>query len=123
MKSIQKIIFNSNIPTSILQYSKNLENLIIVNRLSKSISITGWRISWENFPNCLINDAEKYAVNIFSCVNNFTQFAAICALVKGFDYSENLKSIFNSRVTFMINRINQINGISVSFQAVPFIVL
>ena len=28
-----------------------------------------------------INNAEKYAVNIFSCVNNFTQFAAISAVV------------------------------------------
>ena len=85
-----KIIFNPNIPTSILQYSKNLENLIIVNGLSKSFSMTGWRIGWGIFPNCLINNAEKYAVNIFSCVNNFTQFAAITALKKGFVYTENI---------------------------------
>ena len=105
-----KIIFNPNIPTSILQYSKNLENLIIINGLSKSFSMTGWRIGWGIFPNCLINNAEKYAVNIFSCVNNFTQFAAISALVKGFDYTENLKNIFNSRVSLMVKGINQING-------------
>ena len=105
-----KIIFNPNIPTSILQYSKNLENLIIINGLSKSFSMTGWRIGWGIFPNCLINNAEKYAVNIFSCVNNFTQFAAISALVKGFEYTENLKNIFNSRVSLMVKGINQING-------------
>ena len=105
-----KIIFNPNIPTSILQYSKNLENLIIINGLSKSFSMTGWRIGWGIFPNCLINNAEKYAVNIFSCVNNFTQFAAISALVKGLDYTENLKNIFSSRVSLMIKGINQING-------------
>ena len=64
-----KIIFNPNIPTSILQYSKNLENLIIINGLSKSFSMTGWRIGWGIFPHCLINNAEKYAVNIYSCVN------------------------------------------------------
>ena len=105
-----KIIFNPNIPTSILQYSKNLENLIIINGLSKSFSMTGWRIGWGIFPNCLINNAEKYAVNIFSCVNNFTQFAAISALVKGLDFTENLKNIFSSRVSLMIKGINQING-------------
>ena len=105
-----KIIFNPNIPTSILQYSKNLENLIIINGLSKSFSMTGWRIGWGIFPNCLINNAEKYAVNIFSCVNNFTQFAAISALVKGFEYTENLKNIFNSRVSMMVKGINKING-------------
>ena len=105
-----KIIFNPNIPTSVLQYSNNLENLIIINGLSKSFSMTGWRIGWGIFPNCLINNAEKYAVNIFSCVNNFTQFAAISALVKGFDYTENLKNIFNSRVSLMVKGINQING-------------
>ena len=105
-----KIIFNPNIPTSILQYSKNLENLIIVNGLSKSFSMTGWRIGWGIFPNCLINNAEKYAVNIFSCVNNFTQFAAITALNKGFEYTENLKKIFKSRVNMMVEGINKING-------------
>ena len=105
-----KIIFNPNIPTSILQYSKNLENLIIVNGLSKSFSMTGWRIGWGIFPNCLINNAEKYAVNIFSCVNNFTQFAAITALIKGSEYTKNLKKIFNSRVSMMVKGINNING-------------
>ena len=72
--------------------------------------MTGWRICWGIFPNCLINDAEKYAVNIFSCVNNFTQFAAISALKKGFQYTESLKYIFSSRVSLMVKGINQING-------------
>ena len=105
-----KIIFNPNIPSSILQYSKNLENLIIVNGLSKSFSMTGWRIGWGIFPNCYIKNAEKYAVNIFSCVNNFSQFAAIAALNKGFEYTEHLKKIFKSRVGIMVEGINKING-------------
>ncbi len=105
-----KIIFNPNIPTSVLQYSKNLKNIIIINGLSKSFSMTGWRIGWGIFPNCLINNAEKYAVNIFSCVNNFTQFAAITAIKKGFEYTENLKKIFKSRVSMMVEGINKING-------------
>ena len=115
-----KIIFNPNIPTSVLQYSNNLENLIIINGLSKSFSMTGWRIGWGLFPNCLINNAEKYAVNIFSCVNNFTQFAAISALVKDFNYTENLKNIFNSRVSLMVKGINQINGFQCNFPSGSF---
>jgi aspartate/methionine/tyrosine aminotransferase len=115
-----KIIFNPNIPTSVLQYSNNLENLIIINGLSKSFSMTGWRIGWGIFPPCLINNAEKYAVNIFSCVNNFTQFAAISALVKDFNYTENLKNIFNSRVSLMVKGINQINGFQCNFPSGSF---
>ena len=45
-----KIIFDANAPSSILQHSKSLENLIIVNSLSKSFSMTGWRIGWGIFP-------------------------------------------------------------------------
>ena len=115
-----KIIFNPNIPSSVLQYSNNLENLIIINGLSKSFSMTGWRIGWGLFPHCLIKNAEKYAVNIFSCVNNFTQFAAISALVNGFDYTENLKNIFNSRVSLMVKGINQINGFQCNFPSGSF---
>ena len=110
-----KIIFDANAPSSILQHSKSLENLIIVNSLSKSFSMTGWRIGWGIFPKSIINDAEKYAVNIYSCVNNFAQFGAIAALNGGSEYFENLKNSFKSRVRLMVDGVNEIKGFSCNY--------
>ena len=109
-----KIIFHSN-ETSLIEQSGLLDNLIVVNGLSKSHSMTGWRIGWGIFPNELIDDAVKYATNIYSCVNNFTQYAAISALRETDEYVENLKKSFEERTILMVKGINLINGFSCIF--------
>ena len=104
-----KIIFNDKV-SSFIEYSDNLNNLIVLNGLSKSHSMTGWRIGWGIFPNNLINDAVKYATNIYSCVNNFTQFAAVAALNGSQEFVNNAKISFKKRTTSLVKGINKING-------------
>ncbi len=104
-----KIIFHSK-ETSLIKHSGLLNNLIILNGLSKSHSMTGWRIGWGIFPNELIDDAVKYGTNIYSCVNNFTQYAAISALRETNEYVENIRKSFKDRTVAMVNGINLIDG-------------
>ena len=78
--------------------------------------MTGWRIGWGIFPKSIISDAEKYAVNIYSCVNNFAQFGAIAALNGESEYFEYLKNSFKSRVKIMVDGINEIKGFHVITQ-------
>ena len=106
-----KIIFHSK-ESSLIENSESFNNLIVLNGLSKSHSMTGWRIGWGIFPDELINDAVKYATNIYSCVNNFTQYAAISALRETNEYVENIKQSFEERTILMVNGINLINGFS-----------
>tara|TARA_E500000178_G_scaffold148865_1_gene148489 strand:+ start:365 stop:1528 length:1164 start_codon:yes stop_codon:yes gene_type:complete len=104
-----KIIFNNKI-SSIIEYSDNLNNIIVLNGLSKSHSMTGWRIGWGIFPNKLINDAVKYATNIYSCVNNFSQFAAAAALNGSQEFVSKATVSFKKRTTSLVKGINKING-------------
>ena len=106
-----KIIFHSK-ESSLIENLESFNNLIILNGLSKSHSMTGWRIGWGIFPDELIDDAVKYATNIYSCVNNFTQYAAISALRETKEYVENIKQSFEERTILMVNGINLINGFS-----------
>ena len=57
----------------------------------------------------------KYATNIYSCVNNFTQYASISAIKETNKYVENIKKSFEERTTLMVNGINLINGFSCIF--------
>ena len=104
-----KIIFNDKV-SSFIEHSDNLNNLIVLNGLSKSHSMTGWRIGWGIFPNNLIQDAVKYATNIYSCVNNFSQFAAVAALNGSQEFVNKAKISFKKRTTSLVKGINKING-------------
>ena len=48
-------------------------------------------------------------------MNNFAQFGAIAALNGGFEYFENLKNSFKSRVKLMVDGINEIKGFSCNY--------
>jgi len=104
-----KIIFNSK-AFSLIEHSENLDNLIVLNGLSKSHSMTGWRIGWGIFPNNLINNAVKYATNVYSCVNNFSQFAAVAALSGSQEFVSKARISFKKRTTSLVKGINKING-------------
>ena len=109
-----KIIFNDKV-SSFIEHSDNLNNLIVLNGLSKSHSMTGWRIGWGIFPNNLIHDAVKYATNIYSCVNNFSQFAAVAALNGSQGFINKAKISFKKRSTSLVKGINKINGFKCVF--------
>ena len=104
-----KIIFNSEV-SSFIEHLDNLDRLIVLNGLSKSHAMTGWRIGWGIFPGKLINDAVKYATNIYSCVNNFSQFAAVSALNGSQEFVKKAKFSFKERTNSLVKGINKING-------------
>ena len=104
-----KIIFNSEV-SSFIEHLDNLDRLIVLNGLSKSHAMTGWRIGWGVFPGKLINDAVKYATNIYSCVNNFSQFAAVSALNGSQEFVKKAKFSFKERTNSLVKGINKING-------------
>ena len=56
------------------------ERTIILDGLSKSYAMTGWRLGYGVFPRPLVPHIIKLAVNSVSCAASFTQRAAIAAL-------------------------------------------
>ena len=107
-----KLIFNKNKFTSLLEFPELNDRLILVNGLSKSFAMTGWRIGWGIFPNKLKKYAEKFSTNIFSCVNFSSQMAAIEALNGPQEIVKKMNSIYKKRSKIMTDGINKINGFS-----------
>ena len=56
------------------------DRTIILDGLSKSYAMTGWRLGYGVFPRPLVDGVAKLAVNSVSCANAFSQMAMIAAL-------------------------------------------
>ena len=95
------------------QYDKELKNTIIINGVSKAYAMTGWRVGWLVANSNVIGLAKKIQSQISSNVSNISQIAAETALKNGLDVTEEMKISFNRRRLYAIEKINEINNISV----------
>lgn len=65
---------------SMLRYPGMAERTLIIDGFSKSFAMTGWRLGYNVAPPELIPALNMITVNSFTCVAEFTQYAAIEAL-------------------------------------------
>ncbi len=85
---------------------------LIVNGVSKTYSMTGWRLGWALGPEEIIKAMNKYQSQSVSCASPFTQKAAVQAITKGeHDLSESLLKLKNRR-DFVYEGLSQISGIN-----------
>ena len=99
-------------PVSLLSYPEIADRLIILNGWSKTYAMTGWRAGYAIWPEALVDYADRMAVNIHSCVNAPTQFAALAATTGPQDCVEEMRQAFARRAALMHERLNQLNGVS-----------
>lgn len=65
---------------SMMNYPGMSERTIIIDGFSKSFAMTGWRLGYNVAPATVVPALEMLAVNSYTCVNEFIQYAAIEAL-------------------------------------------
>src|SRR5579864_587654 len=65
---------------SMLRYPGMHERTLIIDGFSKSFAMTGWRLGYTVAPPEVIPALAMLAVNTYTCVAEFTQYAAIDAL-------------------------------------------
>ncbi len=65
---------------SMLSYPGMAERTLILDGFSKSFAMTGWRLGYTVAPPEIVAALNMLAVNSFTCVAEFTQYAAIEAL-------------------------------------------
>jgi aspartate/methionine/tyrosine aminotransferase len=67
-------------PTSVAAFEGAKERTLLVNSLSKSYAMTGWRVGYLAAPQAVIENALKAGQNSITCVAPFIQKAAAFAL-------------------------------------------
>ena len=65
---------------SMLRYSGTAERTLIIDGFSKSFAMTGWRLGYTVAPREVVAALTMMVVNTYTCVAEFTQYAAIEAL-------------------------------------------
>jgi aminotransferase len=84
------------------------EQTIVINGLSKSHSMTGWRIGFTFAP----ADISKHMVKVHqynvTCASSISQYAAVEALTAGIDDAEPMKREYKARRDFVYGRLQRI---------------
>lgn len=98
------------------------KNVITINGLSKTFSMTGWRIGYTAGPKELIEAATLIQDHSTSCPNSFTQKASIAALREKDDTVSNMVAEFDKRRRYIVERLNNIEGLTCSLPKGAFYV-
>ncbi len=108
---IYKDILYNDKHISITSFKNMLEKTIILDGLSKSYAMTGWRLGYGLFPETLTPHAIKLAVNSVSCATAFAQAAIPAALEGPQDELILMKKEFQTRRDLIVKGLNNIPGI------------
>ena len=99
--------------TSIASLSPEIKQVTItINALSKAFSMTGWRVGYAAGPKEIIDAMIKINSQSISNVNSIAQKAAVAALTKPKDFLNEWLEAFDQRRRYMVEKLNEIPGIS-----------
>ena len=109
----EKLIYGNKKYTSIASLGKDIYGLTItVNGVSKSYSMTGWRIGYAAGPLEVIKAIANVQSHATSNPASISQKAALAALAGDQKFIEGMKKEFEKRRDFMVSRINKMKNIS-----------
>lgn len=107
-----KLIYDGVKHFSIASVSEKLkEKTIIINGVSKTYAMTGWRIGWLAAPKDIAKAIDSFQSHATSNPSSISQYAAIAALDGSEDELNAMRDVFNDRRKFMIERIRGIEGL------------
>lgn len=108
----EHLIYDMERPRSIATIDGMKDRTIVVNGVSKTFAMTGWRIGYtaanEEITSLMANVQSHYTSN----PNSIAQVAALAALTGPIDSVIEMKKAFNERRLYMVERMNKIPGVS-----------
>ena len=98
---------------SLAQIDEIKDQVIVVNSVSKSFAMTGWRIGYMAGPEWLVKACSNLQGQVTSGVNSVAQMAAVEALTGPMDETIKMKNIFQKRRDIIVDEFKKIDGINV----------
>lgn len=121
----EHILYTQEPFKTLAQVAPDLKNRVLtINGVSKAYSMTGWRIGYAGGPADLISAIIKIQSQSTSNPCSISQMAAIEALTGPQDFLKPRCEEFKKRCDYVVNRLNQIEGLACltpegSFYAYP----
>ena len=95
---------------SMLSYPGMRERTLLIDGFSKSFAMTGWRLGYTVAPPEVVPALAMMAVNSYTCVAEFTQYAAIDALRDRDGNTPKMVAEFSRRREQFVRDLNSIAG-------------
>ncbi|WP_456278578.1 pyridoxal phosphate-dependent aminotransferase [Bacillus sp. AK128] len=107
----EKLVYGNHTHVSIAQLSPKLkDNTIIINGVSKSHSMTGWRIGYAAGNKDIINAMTNLASHSTSNPTSIAQYATIAAYQGSQETVSMMREAFEERLTIIYEKLIQIPG-------------
>jgi aspartate aminotransferase len=107
----EKLVYDGSVHTSIAELSDELkEQTIIINGVSKSHSMTGWRIGYAAGNNTIIKAMTNLASHSTSNPTTTSQYGAVAAYMGDQQPVEEMRKAFEERLNTVFEKLNNIPG-------------
>ena len=108
-----EIFFGPNRAASLVSAAPDLKDrVLLVNGVSKSYAMTGWRLGYGMGPASLIAAINKLQSQISSCPSSISQAAAAAALSGDQTFVSNSVELYRRRRDAVVAAVNAIEGLS-----------
>lgn len=84
------------------------DKAFVLNGFSKAYAMTGWRLGYIITPPDFVRPLQKIQQNFFISASSVSQMAGLAALKKAGADVERMKSIYNKRRVYMIQRLKEL---------------
>ena len=88
------------------------ERTIVINGVSKSYAMTGWRIGYSLAPAHISKIMSNYVSHSTAAPSTLSQWAAVEALTGPQNQVEEMRRAFEQRRNYMVERVNAMEGVS-----------
>ena len=107
----EKLVYGGNSHTSIAELSPELkEQTIVINGVSKSHSMTGWRIGYAAGNEGVIKAMTNLASHSTSNPTTTSQYGAVAAYLGDQEPVEDMRKSFEERLNIVFDKLNNIPG-------------
>ena len=107
-----QMLYDGREHVSLLSYPSIRDRLILLDGWSKTYAMTGWRLGYSVWPETLVAQAERLAINCHSCVNASAQYAGLAALDGPQDAVHDMVAAFAKRRKVIVRALNQLPGVT-----------
>jgi aspartate aminotransferase len=109
---IYKDFYYEGSHASITRYPGMPERTVVLDGLSKSYAMTGWRVGYGLFPEELVEPVTRLMTNSVSCTAAFTQMAAAAAIEAPQATVMSMVSEFRRRRDVLVDGLNSLPGVT-----------
>ena len=110
----EKLIYDGEKHYSIASLSDYMkEHTIVVNGMSKSYAMTGWRIGYLAAPSAIAKAISSMQSHTSSNPNSIAQYASVTALAdsEGVEFINKMQKVFDERRKLMIDMLKDVKGL------------